>query len=186
MFKNMRIEQNVGSVLSAGHIKTMGKVRKYAFDLVVWWCFYGYMPTEKAACREWLQKNLKNNVLPFVQWTETKVDDNALAIVQLVVDNNTLWDVVWERFHGNEPFPDTIIDGSENERTGLLQRIRSRIGRQRYPNATESVAILQSSDEEAESVALVSVILCIIANGPLAFSNVKALIQRIRNRKNGR
>ena len=164
----------------------MKNIQKFTFDLFVWWFFYGYMPKEKDACREWLRKNLKNNVLPFVQWTETQADDKVLEIVHFVVDNDSAWDIVWSMYVGGETATDTIIDGNNDERSGLLQRIRERIGKQRRVNATVLDAVSLSSDEEAESVALVAVILSIIANGPLALANIKRFIERIRSRRNDR
>ena len=161
-------------------------IRKFAADLFVWWCFYGWPPKEQEAFRLWLRKNLKNNVLPFVQWTETKADDKLLEIVQKVVDNDSAWEIAWSLFSGGGTDSETIIDGTGGGRTRLLQRIRGRIGRQRYPNASEEIALASSDDKEAESVVLVSVILSIIANGPLALANIKRIIERIRNRRDDR
>ena len=160
-------------------------MKKLIFQIAVWWYLGGYPPIDdKDAFRKWLIRNLKNHVMPIVEWTDTKWDDTAFDLILNIVETDSTWNTVWEIFaNGAIDRNELIKEISVDPDPRLLHRIRRRIGVKRKKSTFPGEDFAdQSTNQEAESVAMVAILVSIIANGPFALLNMRNIIQRIINR----
>jgi hypothetical protein len=137
----------------------------------------GTMPKEKDKAQTWLLNLCKNRLLPLALVTETKLDDTAVEIVQIVASNNILWSLVWDQINSGEAIPVPVV--TDNKKVGLLRRISNAV-----VNRVGSTGA-EASEAETESIATAVMIVSLIANAKPALENTKVLLQNFLEKIRG-